>query len=90
MNSELREKLNSLKRAKNDFMKSAKRTADELEKQRDRLVVKTKGANERVKKTSDQLKTRSRQLAATSKANAKKTHAKYTTQVEKLKSTISV
>jgi ABC-type transporter Mla subunit MlaD len=85
MNSELRNRLNSLKRAKNDFMKSTKRTADQLGKQRDRLAVKAKRVNDRVRKTSEQLKIKLKQLAATSKSNAKKTHEKYTAQAENLK-----
>ena len=85
MSTDLEGKFDSLKQAKRDFLLSAKRLAAGLDKRRDRLVADAKRANDRVKKTGEQLKIKSKQLAVTSKARAKRTHEKFEALVQNLK-----
>lgn len=88
MTTELDSKLTALDKERPEFCDGARKSAEELDSERDRLKLKLDQINTRVKRAQAQLKTTAKRLAATSNTPASRSRVNLQERKIKLKETI--
>lgn len=89
MKNEIDQKLKSLRSTKQDFLRSAKRTAETLREKQESLAKKLERANERLKRTKGPLDEKAGKVASLSISSAQQTQKALKVQIVKSKKTAS-